>query len=406
MIKVDHIYTGSLTSIVGPSGTIRRILKNSSGLKDDGIEVSVFNHGKLYKTWSDEGFSSFKPKVMSKKHKFKLFLDVLAKDSKLLSIALMEYSRYKRKKTVKNYISLNRQADIVVFHSDQDAYFYLASEHKGISKTACFFHSDSLPMEMFYHYYPKIRGTYYARKMVDKYRYVVENIDKCVFICQKGMDNMNNMFPISKMKSALVINGIDDITNIQNNESIKIAQERTDNRIRLVTVGSVSLRKGQRIILEVLNRLPDIIKNRYHLTIIGEGPDLDYCKTYVENNKMGGIVDFTGSVPNIDVYRYLAMEDVFVLMSKNEGLPISIIEAMRSGLAVLSTNVSGIPELVTNNNGVLVDVTSDALYSVLIKPDKYDWKSMGKSSRSLFESNFTFNRMLRDYVYMLKSFVN
>ena len=43
-------------------------------------------------------------------------------------------------------------------------------------------------------------------------------------------------------------------------------------------------------------------------------------------------------------------------MSNNEGLPISIIEAMRSELPIISTKVAGIPELVSNNyNGLLIE---------------------------------------------------
>ena len=244
MTIVDHIYSGSLTSIVGPSGTIRRILKNSSILKREGIDVSVYNNGIFYKDWEDREFSAFRPKAMSHKHQLKLKMDVWAKNSRLLSVALMEYSRYCRKKTVKAYLRLKRNADIVVFHSDLDAFFYFSSISIEKAKTACFFHSDSLPMEMFFQYYPKLRGTSYARRMVDNYKYVVEKIDRCVFICQKGQENMNNMFPVSIPKSALVINGIDDISESQRVESDSIAKERNDNKIKLVSVGSVSLRKG------------------------------------------------------------------------------------------------------------------------------------------------------------------
>lgn len=402
MKKVDHIYTGSLTSIVGPSGTIRRLLMNSPKLREEGIDISVFNHGVILKSWEDKSFSNFKPKTISKKHKFKLRLDALAKDRKWLSIALMGYGRWGRKKAIEQYLKMNRKPDVLVFHSEQDAFFYLRKANNNV-KTACFFHSDSLPMEMFYQYYPKLRGSRYAQKQVEKYGFVVGKIDKCVFICQKGKENMNRIFPVSIDKSALVINGIDDLGKEQQAESKIIKSGRDDKRIRLVTVGSVSLRKGQRLILEALCKLPLELRNRYYLEIIGEGPDMEYCKKIVAEYGMSNTVVFVGSIPNIDVYKYLANDDVFVLMSNNEGLPISIIEALRSGLAILSTNVSGIPELVTNNNGVLVEATANALYEVIVNPDRYDWEGMGKASRELFERQFTFERMLKDYVKMLKS---
>ena len=215
---------------------------------------------------------------------------------------------------------------------------------------------------------------------------------------------MNRIFPVSINKSALVVNGIDDLGKEQQIESKRIKAGREDKRIRLVTVGSVSLRKGQRLILEAISKLSLEIRDRYFLEIIGEGPDMEYCKKYVFEYGLTNNVGFVGSIPNIDVYKHLAEDDVFVLMSNNEGLPISIIEAMRSRLAILSTNVSGIPELVTNNNGVLIEVSSEALSKVLCEPDKYDWNSMGVASRELFEKQFTFERMLNDYVKMLKSF--
>jgi len=402
MIKVDHVFTGALTSTVGPSGTIRRILKNSSKLNEEGIDVSVINHGRIFKSWDDKDFSSFKPLSYSRKHKLKMFLDTRAKKNIMLAIALMEYNRYRIKNTIKQYIRLNRTPDVVVFHGDYEAYYYYKLGQKG--NTACFFHSDCLPMEMYYQYYPILRGSNYAEKQVRDYQYVVEKVDRCVFICKKGKENMNKLFPVSISKSALVVNGIEDFSESQIKELNKISINRNDNRIKMVCVGSVSIRKGQRIILEALSKLPINTQERYYLEIIGEGSDLDYCKQFVIDNGLENTVVFLGAIPNIEVCKYLAKDDVFVLMSNNEGLPISIIEALRSGLAVLSTNVSGIPELVTNHNGVLVDVSADSLYKVLQDPDYYDWKRMGKASRELFEQQFTFERMLKDYISMLKSF--
>ena len=148
--------------------------------------------------------------------------------------------------------------------------------------------------------------------------------------------------------------------------------------------------------------LPNVLRQKYHLTIVGGGADLEYCKELVEKNELSGNVSFTGAVPNSEVYKYLAKSDVFVLLSENEGLPISIIEALRAGLAVISTNVSGIPELVSNNNGVLIKPDAREFADVLAT-DKLDWKQMGKNSRELFEKKYTFDRMRQDYVDMVKS---
>ena len=87
-------------------------------------------------------------------------------------------------------------------------------------------------------------------------------------------------------------------------------------------------------------------------------------------------------------------------MSRNEGLPISVLEAMRAGLPVISTRVDGIPEQVDERNGVLIDPNVDQLVDVLNKLPEFDWESLGKGSRIRFENEYTFERMLRDYADM------
>ena len=89
-------------------------------------------------------------------------------------------------------------------------------------------------------------------------------------------------------------------------------------------------------------------------------------------------------------------------MSNNEGLPISIIEAMRAGLPVISTNVSGIPEQIEPlYNGLLIEPSVDELVKVLNNLPQYDWKSMGENSRKRFEKEFTFKQMMNSYCDML-----
>ena len=89
-------------------------------------------------------------------------------------------------------------------------------------------------------------------------------------------------------------------------------------------------------------------------------------------------------------------------MSNNEGLPISIIEAMRAGLPVISTPVAGIPEQVEPlYNGLLVEPEAGKLAEVLNNITQYDWKQMGINSRKRFEKEFSFEQMLKSYCDML-----
>ena len=68
-----------------------------------------------------------------------------------------------------------------------------------------------------------------------------------------------------------------------------------------------------------------------------------------------------GKIP--DALRYLRAFDIYVCSSVKEGLPYSIIEAMSAGLPIVATNVGGIPELLANDCGILVEPkNSDAIF--------------------------------------------
>lgn len=89
---------------------------------------------------------------------------------------------------------------------------------------------------------------------------------------------------------------------------------------------------------------------------------------------------------------YLTNSDAFILFSKDEGLPISIIEAMRCGLPIISTRIAGIPEMIVEGiSGYLVDVDEQQLSELFEKIliDRPDFVKMGEKSRIIYEEKFS-----------------
>ena len=99
-----------------------------------------------------------------------------------------------------------------------------------------------------------------------------------------------------------------------------------------------------------------------HLTMIG--PDKDgtgaATRELAVSRGLANQVTFTGGIPKGDVGRYLSEADIFVNTTSIDNMPVSVIEAAACGLCIVSTNVGGIPHLLTHGDDALLVPPDDA----------------------------------------------
>jgi glycosyltransferase involved in cell wall biosynthesis len=94
----------------------------------------------------------------------------------------------------------------------------------------------------------------------------------------------------------------------------------------------------------------------FHWTIAGDGPEKSALERVMQSAP-GQTVSFAGQIPHARVPELLSAQDVFLLVSDYEGLPLSLLEAMGAGIVpIVSQLPSGIPEVVDAGNGMLVPV--------------------------------------------------
>lgn len=118
----------------------------------------------------------------------------------------------------------------------------------------------------------------------------------------------------------------------------------------LLSVGEVNKNKNHRVVIEALGQLNR--KDIYYV-ICGRGPLLDEYKELSRQYKIEEQVILTGY--RTDVADFYKAADVFVFPSFREGLPVAVMEAMASGLPVITTRIRGSSDLVTEGeNGLLV----------------------------------------------------
>ena len=119
--------------------------------------------------------------------------------------------------------------------------------------------------------------------------------------------------------------------------------------------GRVGERKGTFDLIEAWDLLPEEITNEYKLIISGDG-EINKARSLASSSKNPNSIEVVGWVSEDRFQSILKSCKIYILPSKNEGLPMGLIEAMSHSKAVITTPVGGIPELINNGqNGILVE---------------------------------------------------
>lgn len=152
---------------------------------------------------------------------------------------------------------------------------------------------------------------------------------------------------------------------VESGKILEMSCKETDAIIKgqfgLVAVGTLKPVKGFDRLLRIVNRLK---KENYpvHLYLLGTGPLQQEIKSFVEEQKLGANVTLLGYQTN--PYQYVAKCDLFVCSSFAEGFSTAATEALIVGVPVITTEVSGMKEMLGENNefGMVVDNNEEALY--------------------------------------------
>lgn len=158
---------------------------------------------------------------------------------------------------------------------------------------------------------------------------------------------------------------------------------------RVVMVARLASPKRHDLLLQGLALIRRQLGQEVPVSLIGSGPELEPCRALARDLDLEA-VEFVGDVS--DVPERLAQHHIFVLMSDHEGLPISIIEAMRAGLAIVASDLPGIRELVTHRvHGLLVGNDAQALADALLSlvSDSDLRARLGHAARQQYEARFT-----------------
>lgn len=169
--------------------------------------------------------------------------------------------------------------------------------------------------------------------------------------------------------------------------------------MRVLHVGRLVPVKGHAILLEALAELTAAGIN-VTATLVGDGPERANLERLAEELGLADQVTFAGSVGQDEIRSHYACADVFCLPSFAEGVPVVLMEAMASGLPVVATRVTGVPELVEEGvSGLLAtpgrsDEITSALERVATAPELR--ASMGRAGREKVIADFDLRQSTAD----------
>lgn len=206
----------------------------------------------------------------------------------------------------------------------------------------------------------------------------------CVCENEKRLALHGKVAPAEKLH--VVHNGVRDIP----------AELRADPAQHPVRISSVARFESPKDHVTLLRALATLREQPWQLDLIGDGPLEPQIRDLGSALGLASRIRFAGYHP--DPGRALAGAQLFVLASRSEGFPRSVLEAMRAGLPVIASDVGGVSEAVRNGiTGLLTpprkhQALAAALRILLASSDKR--KQMGAAGRAAFESSFRLETML------------
>lgn len=172
-------------------------------------------------------------------------------------------------------------------------------------------------------------------------------------------------------------------------------QPRPDGPVRFLVVGRFGpLPKGQADVVRALAKLPA----EFEVTFAGDGPELSATVRLARDLGVGERCIFLGNVPTEEMPQLYRRHDAFVLSSYSEGLPLTYLEAMASGLPIVSTDILATASLTPVSQALTFspgDITSLANHLQLLAADPVLRQSMGRASRAGALARFTWDETAR-----------
>lgn len=197
---------------------------------------------------------------------------------------------------------------------------------------------------------------------------VTNYYERLYYLKQKKSNNTIYMC-ISKDSKKIIENKIPNsncvfFPNAININNFKPINRKIKNTINLISIGSFYEKKGHSLLLKTLFELNELSNLKFELHLIGDGALKDKLIDETKKLKLTKKVVFHGIVANPE--KYLQKSYLYVHAASYEPFGLVLIEAMSTGLPVISTDGKGNRDIINKNNGILLNHRNPKKYAIEI----------------------------------------
>jgi glycosyltransferase involved in cell wall biosynthesis len=179
------------------------------------------------------------------------------------------------------------------------------------------------------------------------------------------------------------------------------AERRPGDRFVIAMLGTLNANKNQAAAIRILASLPEM----FVLKLIGDGPAAHELRDYASALGVAGRVTWTGFTS--DPLSEMKTCHVALVLSKNEALPFSALEAMSLGVPVIAYRVGGLPELIIHDrNGIVVDAGQEdmvRLSLLRLGNDEAARRLLADSAVARIRSDFSVSAMTEGFEAVARS---
>ena len=227
-------------------------------------------------------------------------------------------------------------------------------------------------------------------------KYIIDTLnmtDKIIVLSEEWKDFFSKL--VDKNKIEVIYNAILIPDNFEKNLDTK----------RILFLGRFGKRKGIYDLIKVLEKL--CVKYSDLTLYAGGDGEIEKVRQIVNEKKLGNNIKILGWVNGEEKEKLLKESSFYILPSYNEGMPMSVIEGMAYKNVTVSTNVGGIPKVITNmQNGILINPgDTESLYRYLdeLLQDKELRIKLSENARKTTEEKFNIKNNIKKLIEVYKN---